>query len=127
MDRISRHQFIVESVKLAAKRGTCLRAQVGCLIVKEGRTISTGYNGSLPGEPHCSDPGVGCLMEDGHCVRTTHAEANAIAFAARYGISVEGATLYTYGWERGICDTCRKLVTTAGIVKIVEIPLEKEK
>jgi deoxycytidylate deaminase len=63
-------------------------------------------------------------MEEGHCVRTIHAEANAIAWSARKGIAIEGATLYTYGWESGICHRCRKLALSAGIVKIVEIPME---
>jgi deoxycytidylate deaminase len=119
--RMSREFVLREITKLISTRGTCCRAQVGCVIARHGRIIVTGYNGSPPGRPHCLD--VGCEVFDNHCTRTTHAEANAIAFAARYGISVEGCTLYTYGWKKGICWTCRKLALSAGIVDIVEVPL----
>lgn len=122
MSRISREDWLIAATKLISYRGTCLRAQVGCLIVKEGRILSSGYNGSPPGASHCQD--VGCLMEGGHCVRTIHAEANAIAWAARNGIAIEGATLYTYGWKGGICPTCKKLSQSAGIIEVVEIPLD---
>lgn len=119
--RMIREEYLIASVKLVAQRGTCLRAKVGAIIERDGRIISTGYNGSTSGEPHCLD--VGCLMEDGHCIRTVHAEANAIAFAARHGISVEGATLWTFGWKDGCCKTCKKLALSAGIKEIKEIPL----
>jgi dCMP deaminase len=124
-------QFLKEDTlkqitKLISKLGTCNRAKVGCVIAKEGRIISTGYNGSPPGEPHCID--IGCIMVDGHCIATTHAEANAIAFAARHGLKLEGSTLYVYGWitggDLGICPTCEKLRKSAGIVKVVVIPYE---
>lgn len=98
-------------------QGTCPRARVGAVLERGGRILATGYNGSLSGEVHCDD--VGCKMEDGHCVRTIHAEANAIAFAAQYGISTLGATLYTTGWEGGCCPRCIKLARAAGIVRIV--------
>ncbi len=122
MERITREQYLIEAVKLAARRGTCLRAQVGCIIVREGRILVTGYNGSLPGEPHCLD--VGCQMEDNHCVRTIHAEANAICFAAKHGIALEGTTLYSYGWKGGICPRCRKLCLAAGIKEMVEVEID---
>jgi dCMP deaminase len=121
IQRISREEFLIGSLKLVAKRGTCCRAQVGCLIVRDGRIISTGYNGSPPGMPHCLDNG--CEVFDNHCIRTTHAEANAIAFAARHGIAVAGCQMYSYGWEKGVCWTCRKLALSAGIVDIIEVPL----
>lgn len=122
-DRISRHDMMIAITKIVAQRGTCNRARVGCVIARNGRIIVTGYNGSPPGRPHCLEEG--CQVVDNHCVRTIHAEANAIAFAARYGISVEGAVLYSYGWAGGVCPTCRKLALSAGIADIVEIPLEK--
>ena len=125
MDRISREQYLIASVKLVAQRGTCLRAKVGCIIEIDGRIVATGYNGSLPGESHCTDPGVGCLIIDGHCKRTIHAEANALCWAARRGSAVEGARMWTYGWKGGICPECRKLARAAGVVDIVEIPLEE--
>lgn len=127
MNDIERHQLktkvLFARVKLISVLGTCLRAKVGCAIVRHGRVIAEGYNGAPPGAPHCTE--VGCAMDGDHCVRTIHAEANAIAFAARYGISTDGATLYTYGWRDGICGRCRKLAMSAGIEKIVEIPLDE--
>ena|SRR5438128_343895 len=117
MERISRDDMFLAICKEVAKRGTCLRAQVGCLIVKDNRIISTGWNGSPPGKPHCFD--VGCIIENGHCIRTIHAETNAIGFAARYGISTEGADLLTTGWP--LCLTCEKLAISAGIRNIVRL------
>lgn len=117
MGRISRVELMLAISRLMGQRGTCPRARVGCVIERNGRILSTGYNGSLPGEPHCDD--AGCLMEDGHCKRTNHAEANAIAFAARNGINIEGAFLYVTGWHSGSCGTCTKLAKAAGILEII--------
>jgi dCMP deaminase len=127
LDRqILKDETLKEITKLMSHLGTCSRAKVGCLIVRDGRIIMTGYNGSPPGEPHCID--VGCQMVDGHCVRTTHAEANAIAFAAKEGISTRGAIIMVYGWvtggDLGICHACEKLAKAAGILKIEVIPYE---
>jgi len=123
-----KQEVIFEMVKAVSRLGTCLRSKVGALIVKDGRIVSSGYNGSPPGEPHCLD--VGCLMVNGHCLRTTHAESNAIAFAAREGRSTLGATLYVYGWitggDLGICPACDKLAKAAGIVKTVIVPMKNE-
>jgi dCMP deaminase len=115
--RISRKELMLGISRLLGQRGTCPRARVGCVIEKEGRILSTGYNGSLPGQPHCDD--FGCEMVDGHCVRTIHAEANAICFAAKYGISLEGSTLYVTGWSGGACHRCYKLAKAAGIKEII--------
>lgn len=117
MPRISRKHSMLEICRILGQRGTCPRARVGAVIEKDGRILSTGYNGSLPKTPHCDD--IGCQMEDGHCVRTNHAEANAIAFAARHGIAILGATLYTTGWAGGCCPRCTKLARAAGIIRIV--------
>ena len=111
--RIERYELIEEITKLVARRGTCLRATVGCVIEKDGRPLSWGYNGSPPGEPHCID--VGCEMVGGHCVRTTHAEINAIAWAAKQGICIDGARMFVYGWDQGICHACEKAAKSAGI------------
>lgn len=121
--RISRDQLLVDYTKMVAQRGTCTRAKVGCVLSRDGRVIVQGYNGSLPGEPHCTD--VGCEMVEGHCVRTVHAELNAILYAARKGIGIEGCTLYVYGWEGGICHRCKKAALMAGIKEFIVIPLEK--
>lgn len=117
MSRVAKVKFLIDTVKALSELGTCNRAKVGCLIVRNFRIIATGYNGSPPGFPHCTD--VGCDMEDGHCIRTTHAEANAICFAAREGRVTEGTEMWVYGWDGGICHRCQKLALSAGIVKIV--------
>lgn len=117
MDRISRRELMLGISRLLGQRGTCPRARVGCVIEKDGRILSTGYNGSLPGQPHCDD--IGCDMVDNHCVRTIHAETNAIAFSALHGISLRGAILYTTGWKRGCCPTCTKLAYASGIQQII--------
>lgn len=80
------------------------------MLVRDRRILATGYNGSPPGEPHCRD--VGCDMQSGHCQRTTHAEVNAVAWAARAGIAVDGATLYC---TLEPCATCRKVLASAGV------------
>ena len=113
--RITRDQLLVGIVRLLASRSTCKRADVGSLITKDNRVISTGYNGSPRGEKHCLE--IGCLLdESGSCIRTVHAEANTIAYAARNGIATNGATLYT---TLAPCYTCSKLIINAGIVKVV--------
>lgn len=75
-----------------ARRSTCNRAQVGAIIVRDKRILTTGYNGSPTGLPHCTE--AGCLIVNGHCVRTLHAEQNAIIQAALHGVSTDGATIY---------------------------------
>ncbi len=97
--------------KTVATRATCPRASVGCVIVKDKRVLSVGYNGSLPGEAHCSD--AGCLVVDGHCRRTVHAEANAVAAAAKSGIALEGSQAFV---THTPCADCQKLLTSAGVL-----------
>lgn len=84
--------FFIRIAKEVSSRSTCPRAAVGAVIVKDNNIISTGYNGAPAGEPHCLD--VGCKIVDGHCTRATHAEENAILQAVKYGVPLEGATLY---------------------------------
>lgn len=127
MERSELKQDVLQKiVKAISQLGTCNRSKVGAIIVKDGRVISTGYNGSPPGDDHCLD--VGCFMIDGHCLRCIHAESNAIAWAARKGIATEGSTLYVYGWttgkDIGICASCSKLVRSAGIIRTIIVPLE---
>ena len=113
-DRISREETLMQTAELWALRSTCLK-QNGALLSREGKVIAIGYNGAPAGHPHCID--VGCLKdEQGGCIRTIHAEANAVAMAARYGISTEGATLYC---TSSPCYTCAKLLIGAGISKVV--------
>ncbi len=90
--------------------GTCSRKQVGAVITRDGRAISWGYNGAPPGMPHCEH------FDDEPCTTATHAEANALAFAARQGISTDGATLYV---TVSPCEVCSKLLIAAGIERVV--------
>lgn len=93
-----------------ATRSTCDRKHIGAVIVRDKTILSTGYNGSLRGAPHCDE--IGHDMENGHCMRTVHAEANAIAQAAKHGIMIDNAELYV---TASPCLTCFKLVANAGI------------
>ncbi len=97
-----------------SRRATCLRAQVGAIIVKDKRILTTGYNGAPKGLPHCLDEG--CEIVDGHCVRTLHAEQNAIIQAALHGISLAGGTIYT---THQPCHVCAKMIINAGLVHVV--------
>jgi dCMP deaminase len=97
-----------------ATRATCDRKHVGAVLVRDKTILSTGYNGSIRGLPHCDE--VGHMMENGHCVATVHAEANAIIQAARNGVRIEGATIYT---TASPCWPCFKLIANSGCVKIV--------
>ncbi len=101
--------------KIIAARGTCDRLYAGAVLVKDNRIISTGYNGSPPGLPHCID--VGHLLEEGHCVRTIHGEHNAILQAAVHGgTSTVGSTMYS---KYNPCIHCTKYVIAAGIKRVV--------
>jgi deoxycytidylate deaminase len=83
-------EYFMNIARMVATRSTCPRKFVGAVIVKNNNILSTGYNGSMSGAPHCTD--VGCMMEGDHCVATIHAESNAIIHSARHGISMEGST-----------------------------------
>jgi dCMP deaminase len=102
-----------------ASRTTCDHKHVGALLVRDRTILSTGYNGSIRGLPHCDD--VGHLMENGHCVATVHAEANAIIQAAKNGVRIDSeahnpTTLYT---TASPCWPCFKLIANAGVRRIV--------
>ena len=104
-----------------ATRSTCPRRQVGSVIVSPDKmAISTGFNGSLRGLPHCDT--VGCDMQDSHCVRVVHSEINAIALAARSGVKLDGCTLYCTMYP---CLHCFMALATAGIKEIVYQELYK--
>lgn len=113
----TRPDFDAWAINLArhfATRATCPRAQVGCVLVRGKHVIASGYNGAPAGMPHCTD--AGCQMVDGHCTRAVHAEANAIAQAARYGNAIDGAWVYC---THTPCATCAKLLLSAGIAGVV--------
>ena len=98
---------------LVATRATCDRKHVGAVIVKDKEILATGYNGSISGTAHCDDQGH--LMVDGHCVRTIHAEINAIAQAAKHGVSIQGADIYITAEP---CWNCFKVIANSGISNI---------
>ena len=97
-----------------SSRATCDRKHVGAVIVRDKSILATGYNGSIRGLSHCDEDGH--MMEDGHCVRTIHAEANAIIQAARNGVRIDGATIYV---TASPCWGCFKMIANAGIARIV--------
>jgi dCMP deaminase len=107
------NEYFMGIARQAATRSTCQRKHVGAVIVRDRTVLSTGYNGSIRGMPHCED--VGCVMEDGHCITTVHAEANAILQAAKNGVSIENSELYT---TASPCWNCFKLIANAGIRRI---------
>lgn len=111
--RVSWDGYFMNIARQVATRATCDRKHVGAVIVRDKTILSTGYNGSIRGLPHCSD--VGHLMEDGHCVRTVHAEANAICQAARNGVRIEGADIYT---TASPCWSCFRLIANSSIRRI---------
>lgn len=111
--RVSWDQYFMNIAAVTASRSTCPRKFVGAVIVRDRTILSTGYNGSIRGMPHCSE--VGHMMENGHCVATIHAEANAIIQAAKNGVSIEGADIYV---TASPCWNCFKQIANAGIKRI---------
>ena len=112
--RASWDEYFMSIAQVVATRSTCPRKYVGAVLVGKRTILSTGYNGSIRGMPHCSD--VGHMMEDNHCVATIHAEANAIIQAARNGVVIEGATTYV---TASPCWNCFKQLANAGVSRIV--------
>lgn len=107
--------YFMALVKTISMRATCNRLYAGAVLVKENLIIGTGYNGAPPGLPHCDE--VGHLLEEGHCVRTVHAEHNALLQAAKTGgVSTEGSTLYT---KYSPCIHCTKYIISCGVKRIV--------
>jgi dCMP deaminase len=106
--------YFMKIASAVSERSTCDRALVGCVLVLDKRILTTGFNGSPSGQAHCDE--IGHLMVDGHCVRTIHAETNAIIQAALHGVSTRGATCYV---THQPCINCTKALINAGIVRIV--------
>ena len=113
MARLSWDEYFMTIAYQVATRATCDRKHVGAVIVRDKTILSTGYNGSIRGLEHCSQ--VGHLMENGHCVRTVHAEANAIAQAARNGVRIDAAAIYV---TASPCWICFRLIANSGITRI---------
>ncbi len=107
-------EYFMRIAEEVASRATCDRKHVGAVIVRDKSILATGYNGSIRGLPHCDEDGH--MMEDGHCVRTIHAEANAVIQAARNGVRIDAATTYV---TASPCWGCFKMLANAGIAKIV--------
>jgi dCMP deaminase len=112
--RPSWDEYFMQIARDVSTRATCNRRHVGAVIVRDKRILSTGYNGSPPGQKHCSE--IGCLLEDGKCIRTLHAEQNALIQAALHGVSTEGATLYCTCRP---CHVCARMIVGAGIKRMV--------
>ena len=123
MARPTWDEYFLEVMKSVAARATCDRGRNGSVIVKEKRILSTGYVGAPSGLPHCDE--IGHLLkkvthEDGresmHCLRTAHAELNAITQAAKFGVSIEGSTIYS---KMEPCSACAMAIINSGIKRVV--------
>ncbi|MBI5731480.1 MAG: dCMP deaminase [Ignavibacteriales bacterium] len=112
--RPSWDEYFLKVAMLVSERATCPRMHCGCVLVREKQILSTGYNGSIPGDRHCEDDG--CIIVDNHCIRTIHAEMNAILQCSSHGISTQGSTAYITNMP---CTNCAKALITAGIKEIV--------
>lgn len=114
MNRPDWDHYFMGFAKAAAVRGTCDRKQVGAVIVADKQVVATGYNGSIVHSAHCDEAGHD--MSNGRCVRTVHAEMNAIAQAARKGVATAGASIYT---TAGPCWDCFRVLVNAGITRFI--------
>jgi dCMP deaminase len=122
MNRPDNDTYFMGMAQLISTRSTCVRRQVGAVIVKDKRVLTTGYNGSPKGTKHCED--LGCIRDQQNIpsgtrhelCRGVHAEQNAVIQAAYFGISIDGATIYTTTYP---CSMCSKILINAGIREIV--------
>ncbi len=107
-------EYFMQIARTVATRATCPRLSVGAVLVRDHRILTTGYNGAPRGVAHCTE--AGCMLVNEHCMRATHAEANAIVQGALHGVSLVGSTAYC---THQPCVNCSKLLISAGVVKIV--------
>jgi dCMP deaminase len=122
MNRPDNDTYFMDMAQLISTRSTCVRRQVGAVIVKDKRVLTTGYNGSPKGTRHCED--LGCIRDQQNIpsgtrhelCRGVHAEQNAVIQAAYFGISIDGATIYTTTYP---CSMCSKILINAGIKEII--------
>jgi dCMP deaminase len=127
-----KRQLFMEVAIVISQLGTCDRSQVGAVIIKDGRCISWGFNGAPPGMPHCDennhgwgnvDETAGLGLDTYGCKNATHAEANALASAAKQGISTDGAELYV---TLSPCEVCSRLLIAAGISRVHFLSLYRD-
>lgn len=116
LSRPSLDEYFLSIAAVVATRATCDRAKIGAVLVRDKYIISTGYNGAPRGLLHCDE--VGHLMENGHCVRTTHAEQNAILQAAVHGNSTRETTLYS---THSPCSICTRIILNAQVKRVVAL------
>ena len=113
-NRPSWDEYFLKVAMLVSERSTCPRMHCGCVLVRDRQILSTGYNGSIPGDGHCED--VGCKIVDNHCIRTIHAEMNAILQCSSHGVNTKDAVAYITNMA---CTNCAKALIAAGIKEIV--------
>ena len=113
LKRVNWDEYFMNIAKVVSSRSTCERKFVGAVIVRDKTILSTGYNGSIRKLPHCNE--VGHLMENGHCVATIHAEANAVLQAAKNGVMIDGAEVYI---TASPCWSCFKMLANTGVKKV---------
>jgi len=114
LPRQSFDEYFMSIAKVVATRSTCPRKHVGAVLVRDRRILATGYNGSIYGGDHCHDKG--CIIDNGHCVRTVHAELNAILQAAKNGVDTSYSIMYV---TASPCLACYKALVNAGVKRIV--------
>lgn len=112
--RPSWDEYFLKVAMLVSERSTCPRMHCGCVLVRDKQILSTGYNGSIPGDVHCEDDS--CWLVDNHCIRTIHAEMNAILQCSSHGVSTKDATAYVTNMP---CTNCAKALITAGIKEVI--------
>jgi dCMP deaminase len=112
--RPSWDNYFLKLAMLVSERATCPRMHCGCVLVKDRQILATGYNGSIPGDAHCEDDG--CMIIDNHCVRTIHAEINALLQCASHGVNTSGAKAYVTNMP---CTNCAKALIAAGISEVI--------
>lgn len=108
------NEYFMQLAEQIATRATCERLKVGCVFTRDNRILATGFNGALSGRDHCLDKG--CLIHNSHCVRSVHAESNAIAQAAQHGVSLQDSILYVNFLP---CIYCYGIVLAAGCKTVV--------
>lgn len=113
MGRVNWQQYFMAQANVASLRSTCTRLEVGAVIVRKNRIIASGYNGSIDDSAHCIDEG--CHIVNNHCVRTVHAEMNALLQCAKFGVKTENTEMYVTHFP---CLVCTKHIIQAGIKKV---------